>query len=284
MIVAVLVLAGLGWLVWAAPGLWREPNEERLQAFCGAASKPAMEECAAAFEKQTGVKIDAQFGGSGTMLSKLKMSKRGDVFVPGSPDYMLKAQREGIVRPGQVKIVAYLVPSICVPKGNPKGITSLEDLARPDLKVGIGNPEAVCAGLYAVEVLEAAGLLEDVGKNVAVHAESCSKTAGLVAMKQVDAVLGWRVFSRWNPQAIEAVPIAPDQIPRLGYVPAGVCTTARNPQRAAEFVDFLASAEGQRIFAKWGYLATEAEARAFAPKAQIGGEYQLPTSYQPALR
>ncbi len=284
MVVAVLVLAGLGWLVYSTAGHWGPTGQERLQAFCGAASKPAMEECAAAFERQTGIRVDLQFGGSGTMLSKLKMSKRGDVFIPGSPDYMILAQQQGIVRPGQVKILAYLVPSILVQKGNPKAIQSLEDLGRPGIKVGIGNPEAVCVGLYAVEVLEAAGLLEAVGRNVAVHAESCSKTAALVALKKVDAILGWRVFSQWNPDAIEAVPIAPDRIPRLAYVPAGICTTCREPRRAEKLVRFLASPEGRRIFAEWGYLAGEDEARTFAPKAEVGGQYELPPSCQPAVR
>lgn len=278
------IVAGFVLLVFYVWPMGRDSNQQNLQVFCGAASKPAMEECGAAFEQKTGVRVDLQFGGSGTMLSKLKMSNRGDVFIPGSPDYMLKAQREGIVDPGQVKILAYLVPSILVQKGNPKDVQTLEDLGRPGLTVGIGNPQAVCVGLYAVEVLEKAGLLDEVAKNVVVHAESCSKTAALVAMKKVDAILGWRVFSKWNPQAIEAVPIAPDHIPRLAYVPAGICTTCRHPERAAKFLAFLTSPQAQRVFAKWGYLAREEEARQFAPRAEIGGEYVIPPSYQPALQ
>lgn len=283
--ITILVFVGLLCLLsYILSGRGDSNGQERLQVFCGAASKPAMEECAAVFEKKTGIRVDLQFGGSGSMLSKLKMSKRGDLFIPGSPDYMLKAQREGIVNSEKVRILAYLVPSILVQKGNPEGLQSLEDLGRPEIRVGIGNPEAVCVGLYAVEVLEKSGLLEKVGENVVVHAESCSKTAALVAMKKVDAILGWRVFAKWNPDALEAVLIAPQQIPRLAYVPAGVCATAKNPGGAEEFVEFLTSPEGQRIFAKWGYLASEAAARRFAPKAAIGGEYRLPPSYQSAAR
>jgi len=35
------------------------------------------------------------------------------------------------------------------------------------------------------------------------------------------------------------------------------------------------------MFSNWGYLATEEEARQFAPDAAIGGEYQLPGNYTP---
>ena len=256
-----------------------ETDKKPLRVFCGAASKPAMEECATAFERKTDTRVELQFGGSGTMLSKLKMAKRGDVFIPGSPDYLAKAEREGIVDPNKVKVLAYLVPAILVQKENPKGIKSLDDLAEPGIAVGIGNPEAVCVGLYAVEVLERSGLLERVGKNVIVHAESCSKTAALVAMKTVDAIVGWRVFSKWNPDAIDAVLLDPVQIPRLAYIPAGICTTSKDRECAEKFVGFLTSSEASQIFRKWGYIATEEEAREFAPKAQIGGEYELPADY-----
>jgi molybdate transport system substrate-binding protein len=278
-----VIVAGLGY-VFVTFRPWARREDATLHVFCGAASKPAMEECAAVFEKESGVEVHLHFGGSGEMLSQLKLSKRGDLFIPGSPDYMQKALRDGVVDPEKVEILAYLVPSILVQKGNPKGIRSLEDLGGEGIKVGIGNPEAVCVGLYAVEVLEASGLVDKVGRNVVVHAESCSKTAALVAMKKVDAVFGWRVFSRWNPDAIEAVPIAPDRIPRLAYVPAGICTGAARPDLAERFVEFLTSPEGRRIFARWGYLASEQEARKFAPKALIGGEYRLPPDYRPNLQ
>jgi molybdate transport system substrate-binding protein len=278
---AVLVAVGCGSGDQPKPPPSKPPQPRRLQAFCGAASKPAMEECAAAFEKKTGIGVDLQFGGSGAMLSAIKMAGRGDLYIPGSPDYMAMAERDGIVEQGSSKIVAYLVPCILVQPGNPKGIKTLEDLAKPGTTVGIGNPQAVCVGLYAVEILDGAKLLDDVGRNVVVHVEDCAKTAALLSLKKVDAILGWSVFSKWNPEAIEAVMLDPERVPRLAYIPAGVCRTAKDQDAAKRFVDFLASAEGQALFAKKGYIATEEEARKFAPKARIGGEYRLPANYKP---
>ena len=107
------------------------------------------------------------------------------------------------------------------------------------------------------------------------HAESCSKTAALVTLKSVDAIIGWRVFSEWH-DAIDVVYLEPSQIPRLSYIPAAISTYAQDRESAAEFIEFLSSAPGQAIFKKHGYLATEEEAREFAPFAQIGGEYTLP--------
>jgi molybdate transport system substrate-binding protein len=254
------------------------PVVKSITAFCGSASKPALEEVAAAFEEETGIKVYLNFSGSGTMLSQMEISQSGDLYIPGSPDYMAMAEADGAIELGTVRIVSYLVPAILVPKGNPGNIQGLSDLARPGVKVGIGNPEAVCVGLYAVEMLEYNGLLEEVRPNIVTHAESCAKTASLVALGSVDAIIGWRVFSAWH-DTVDAVYLEPEQIPRLSYVPAAVSTYAQDKESSARFIDFLVSEKGQAIFKKHGYLATEAEAREYAPYAQIGGEYTLPQDY-----
>lgn len=271
------VLAVLAMFLISGGGLFA--GDERILAFCGAASKPAMEEAAEIFYKQTGVKVDLNFGGSGTMLSQMKLARRGDLYIPGSPDYMVKAEREGLVDPKTRRIVAYLVPAIGVQPGNPKGIKSLEDLGKPGIKVGIGNPESVCVGLYAVEMLQRSKLLREVSKNIVTHAPSCAATEALIVMKKVDAVIGWEVFSNWNPGKIETVFLKPSEIPRLAYIPAAVSAYTMNRVTSQRFIDFLASGEGRKIFVKWGYAVTEQEARRYAPNALIGGEYNLPKNW-----
>jgi molybdate transport system substrate-binding protein len=125
-----------------------------ITAFCGSASKPPLEEAARAFSQKTGITVYLNFGGSGSVLSQMKLSGEGDLYIPGSPDYVVIAEREGIVESGSAKIIAYLVPAIVVQTGNLKNIKSLSDLTVPGIKVGIGNPGSVCLGLYSIEILE----------------------------------------------------------------------------------------------------------------------------------
>jgi molybdate transport system substrate-binding protein len=258
--------------------------ESRITAFCGSASKPVLEEAAESFYKETGIRVDLNLGGSGTMLAQMKLARRGDLYIPGSPDYMIKAMRDGVVDPDSVAILAYLIIAIDVQHGNPMNIQTLSDLTRPGIRVAIGNPEAVCVGLYAVEMLERNGLLQQVQKNIVTHAPSCEATASLLVMKKVDAVIGWDVFSKWNPEEIDTVLLKPIEIPRIAYIPAAISTYSQDKKSAQRFINFLASPEGQKIFAKWGYIASEKEARTFAPKAEIGGEYKLPTNYTPPVQ
>jgi len=277
-----LILIGV-LLLMAMSGCAKEETKE-LTAFVGSASKPPMEEAARAFEKETGIKVYVNYGGSGAMLSQIELSRSGDLYIPGSQDYVTKAQRMNVIDPASVKKIAYLIPVIAVQHGNPKNIRSLADLAKPGIEVGIGNPQAVCLGLYAVEILDHNNLLADVSKNIVVNAESCEKTATLISLKSVDAVIGWDVFHHWDPDKIDVVYLSPEQLPRIAYIPGAVTKFAKDSKSAQKFLDFLVSQQGQDIFKKWGYITTEEEARKVAPHAEIGGEYQLPPTYKMSIK
>jgi molybdate transport system substrate-binding protein len=259
-------------------------QQKTITAFVGSASKPAMEEAAIEFETRTGIKVYLNFGGSGTMLSQMKLSNRGDLYIPGSPDYMVVAEHDGVIEPESVKKIAYLIPAILVQRGNPKNIQSLSDLAQPGVKVGIADPQSVSIGTYAYEILKSNNLLQEVEENIVTYGESYSKIVSFVALKSVDAILGWRIFSQWQPDTIDVVYLKPEQIPRLAYIPGAISTFTKDRGSAQRFLDFLASPSGQDIFRKWGYITTESEARKFAPNAEIGGEYKLPETYKPLVK
>ncbi len=251
-------------------------SANEIELFAGSASKPATEEVVKQFEAETGHVVTVHFGSSGELLSQMKIARQGDLYFPGSPDFMKIAVDDGIVVPQTEKIVAYLIPALNVHKGNPKQIHSLQDLARKDVRVAIGNPRHVCVGLYAVEILEHAGLSRAVKPRISGYTESCAKTANIVAMNGVDVVLGWRVFQYWNPEQIEAIPLAPGQVVRISYMPIALSSFARNPAVAGQLADYFCSAEAKSVFEKWGYITREKTARALAPRATIGGEFILP--------
>jgi molybdate transport system substrate-binding protein len=275
---AALVAAGCGQA--PAPAAGGAYAGRVLVLFVGSASQPPSEVAIAHFEALTGAQVEAQFGGSGEMLSRMKLAGQGGIYFPGSSDYMEMAKREGLVDPESEVIVAYLVPAINVPRGNPKNITSLEDLARPGIRVGIARPDSVCVGLYAVEVLEHAGLAGAVRPNIVTHAESCAKTAQLVALGQADAVLGWEVFEHWNPAKITTVYLPPEQVPRIGYLPAAMGMNTADQELAQAFLDFLVSDEGQAFYRDAHYLVTVEEARQLTrTDAPVGGEWRLPAGW-----
>jgi molybdate transport system substrate-binding protein len=251
-----------------------------LLIFAGAASKPPAEETAKIFQEKYSIPVDVVFGGSGFVLSQMKLAKKGDLYFPGSSDFMEIAKREGFVLPETEKVIVYLVPAINVQKGNPKGIRSLRDLTREGHRIAIANPEMVCVGTYAVELVEKnlnGPEIEKFRKNLVNYTESCEKTANVVALKAVDAVMGWRVFQYWDPERIQTVLLKPEEIPRIGYIPIAVSRFARDRTLALKFIDFLLSTEGKAIFRKYHYLMDLQEAFSFTrSNIPVGGEYSLP--------
>lgn len=255
----------------------------RLLIFAGAASKPPAEDAAKAFEQITGIKVDLVFGGSGYVLSQMKLSKQGDLYFPGSSDYMEKAKREGDVFPDSEKVIVYLVPAINVQKGNPKRIRTLKDLTQPGLRVAIANPEGVCVGAYAVEIIEKVFSPAEKSafrNNLVNYTESCEKTATAISLKMADAVIGWRVFQHWDPERIETIPLPIGQIQRVGYIPIAISRNTKARATAQRFVDFITGPEGKRIFAKYQYFASPEEAFAWmGGKRPVGGEYVVPVEW-----
>ncbi|MBW6483658.1 MAG: molybdate ABC transporter substrate-binding protein [Vicingaceae bacterium] len=256
---------------------------QNLLIYVGAASKPPTEEIVEQFQQETGVKVDVIFGGSGYVLSQMKLSGKGDIYFPGSSDYMEIAKRENLVYPETEQQVVYLVNAINVQKGNPKNIQSLKDLCKPGIKVAIANPEGVCVGAYAVEILEknlSENEIKQFKKNLSNYTESCDKTASAIALSTVDAVIGWRVFHYWNPEMIVTIPLKSDEIIRIGYIPIAISTLTQDKELAQYFINYVTGEKGKAIFKKYSYFTTPAEAETYIGTSKpVGGEYEVPNGW-----
>lgn len=256
---------------------------DELLVYAGSASQPPTEEVVKAFEEETGIKVDVVFGGSGTVLSQMKLAKQGDLYFPGSSDFMIKAKRDGDVFPETETIIVYLVSAINVHKGNPHNIHSLKDLNKAGLRVAIANPENVCVGTYAIEIIEQNFTPKEKAafkRNLTNYTGSCSKTATAISLKQADAVIGWRVFEHWDPERIETIALPREQVARVGYIPIAISRFTRNREAAQSFIDFLSGPKGQEIFSKYRYFATPEEAYAWLGKEKpVGGEYVVPADW-----
>ena len=277
-----LISLAAGSLFLAATNVQTSPTG--LLIFAGSASKPPTEEVAKLFRERTGMAVDLVFGGSGFVLSQMKLARKGDLYFPGSSDFMEVAKKENVVLAESEKIIVYLVPAINVQKGNPKGIHSLKDLTRDGIRVAIANPEMVCVGTYAVEIIE-----KNIGpsekkrfrKNLVNYTESCEKTANVISLRAVDAVMGWEVFQYWDPDRIETIYLKPEEISRIGYIPIAISKFTGDKVSAQKFINFLIAPEGKAVFRRHHYLMEGQEARRFTrPDTPVGGTYSLPEEWK----
>lgn len=265
----VTISALLVLLLAPAASLRAQPAPEPLLLLAGAASKPALEESLAAWRAAGGHPVDAVYGGSGVLLSQMKLSGKGDLYFPASTDFLEKARAEGLVAEGTT--VVWLVPAICVARGNPKGIRGLRDLLAPGLRVAMAHPESVAIGRHAAEIADRALPAEEralLRANLITYTANVEALATALSLGTADAILGWGVLAHWDPERIEAVKLAPADVPRFGRMAIAVATGSKRPDAARAFAAFLRSEAGLAAFRKRGYFVTAQEAAAWAGEAK----------------
>ena len=263
-----VALAVTALLAVAGTAAAAEPLPEVL-VLAGSASKPVLEEAVPRIRRDLGIRVLLDLGGSGSLLSRLELTHRGDIYLPGSQDFLARAVTRRMVDPATRVDFAYLVPALLVSKGNPKGIEGLEDLARPEVRAAIAEPRTVCVGLYAREILRRAAVPSSVQARLG-RARSCAATANLLALGSVDAILGWRVFAAWFPGRMEVVPLPPELITRVATIPGAVTTFASHPEAARRVLAWLASPAGKSLWREHGYIVNRGRLRTLAPGASVG--------------
>jgi len=243
---------------------------------CGAANRPPVEEIAKLFESARGVHCTIVAAGSGILVSQMKYSKKGDIYVAGSPDFMKSAEKHGLIFPDSVREAAYFIPGIIVATNNPKKIRTIENLARPGVRVALANTDTVACGRYAAEILHRSGLLPAVMKNVVTFGASAPKIFELLLFGRADAILGWKVMETWAPGKTEFVSIEKSKVVRVSYIAAGVPKSAGDRALSAAFIDLVLSEEGRRVYKKHGYVTDRKEALRYCSSCLIGGNIVLP--------
>lgn len=213
-----------------------------------------MKEAAAAFERQSGVKIEVTAGPTPTWIGKAKAD--ADVVYSGSETMMtdFSVAMEGRIVEQTVEPL-YLRPlSILVRPGNPRRISGFADLLRPGVKILVVNG----AGQNGVweDMAGRRGRIRDVRairNNIASFApNSAAARTTWIERPEIDVWLIWNIWQVANPTLADVVPIEPQY---AIYRDTGVALTHQGAAKPAakQFVEFLRSSEGARIYKKWGW-------------------------------
>jgi len=233
----------------SAEGAERQPGGRQLLLYCGAGIRPPVAEIVELFRERHGVTVQCDFAGSEVLLNKAKLSRRGDLFMPGDQYYVAQAHSAGLI--ASTHVVAYFVPVILVQRGNPKNIQSLADLSRPDLKIGLGDARACAIGRVSSQLLANQGIDEQklpvVYRSVTVH-----DLGNQIKLKSLDAVIVWDAVAAYYSRDGEVVRIPLEQN-QIATIAVGILKSSENPELAAKLVDFLTSPEGKEIFARHRY-------------------------------
>ncbi|MBM3268808.1 MAG: substrate-binding domain-containing protein [Candidatus Sericytochromatia bacterium] len=179
-----------------------------------------------------------------------------DMAVAGSESDMDELDRTGKTIKASRRSLGIRQAALLVPRGNPAGIATLEDLTRPGIRIAISTID--CMRAVWEDVAGRAGLIEEVRANLTHKVTGCIAFMDVIARKKVDAGIGWSSFARMNPGLV-----AIDLPPEL-RVYRSTCITilerCQDVAAAEAFVAYLLAEQGQATFAGLGWLP-----RGFAP-------------------
>lgn len=228
----------------------RNNPKETIFLYCAAGLKPAVAEIALEYSQKYNVDVQVQYGGSGTLLSNIRVAKRGDLYLAADQSYIQNARDYDLINEDQP--VAFLKPVIAAKKGNPKNVTSLQDLLRDDVNVAIANPDAASIGRLTEKMFTNFGLWEKLQKNIKVFKPTVNDVANDIKIGSIDAGIIWDATGNQYP-GIENISLPQFENYRE-QVTLAVLKTAKKPQQALRYLRYLSAQDkGLLAFKKFGY-------------------------------
>lgn len=264
---ASLVLLGIAVVLLLRPTA-PPPSAARapLLLYCAAGLKAPVSAVAADYERRFGTRVEIQYGGSGTLLSNLRVSRRGDLFLAADSGYLDLARSNDLV--AEVLPVATLRPVLAVVRGNPKGLAGLDDVRRADVALGLAHPDAAAIGRTTRELLARIGAWDAVSARARVFKPTVNDLANDVKLGTLDTAIVWDATVRQYPE-LEAIPLAAG--PEVATeVALGVLKACEQPRHALHFARFLAAPDqGLRRFAEAGFTTLDGDAWAESPEVVL---------------
>lgn len=245
-LVAALVLAGCG--------AKREPAVELIVS-AAASLGDALKEIQPGFEAEhRNVKVKLNLGSSGGLQQQIEQGAPADLFISAAPGPMESLVKKNLVAQSAVRTVATNHVVLIRGKAAEDVVKTWDDLRGDRVKkVAIGNPQHVPAGQYAQAVLEQLDLWAAVEKRL-VLGEDVRQVLHYVESGEVQAGIVYRTDAATSRKVVILAEAPPGAHAPVIY-PMAVLKESRHGAQAGAFAEYLRSARGREILAKYGFGA-----------------------------
>ena len=219
-----------------------------LTIFAGSMLRPAIEPTIDAFEAREGIDVARVYNGCGILVAQMRSGQHPDAYFACDTEFM-RSLPELFPAP---ETISRNELAILVPKGNPRGIATLADLARPELRVGVGHEQQCAMGWLTHNTLRAAGVLDDVMANVAVQTPSGDMLVNQLRAGGLDAAVAYLSNAAAATAEIDTVRIV-GLAAAVADQPFAVAVDSRHKQAAARLRDRITSATSRELFVASGF-------------------------------
>jgi molybdenum ABC transporter molybdate-binding protein len=267
---SVVVIAVLFGLLMRKPPAAYAPAaggpKQPLLIYCAAGLRKPVEQIAHDYERQYGGPVQLTYGGSQTLLASLEISQLGDLYIPADQSYVDNALAKGLAR--EKMNVAQMTPVLCVKKGNPLAIHSINDLFKDQVRLGQANPEAAAIGRLVKRALTQSGQWDEVARRTRVYKGTVNDVANDVKLGVMDVAFVWDALLPQYPE-LEGVSV-PELSPSKGQIQITVLESTKQPTAALHFARYLTARDrGLPVFKQQGYQVVEGDAWAETPELHV---------------
>lgn len=241
------VATALVLLATAACGGGGPPEQRTLTVFAASSLTDAFTELATAFEAANeGVTVELNFGSSSSLREQVLGGAPADVFASAN-EANVQQLADASETAADPIVFATNSLEIVVPAGNPGAVTGLADFARGNLLLGLCAEEVPC-GQFARAALAAAGVTPSLDTNE----PDVRSLLARVAAGELDAGIVYRTDVLAAGAAVTGIVIQP-AFDQVATYPIVVLRASDDLGLAADFAEFVASADGQAVLASYGF-------------------------------
>jgi len=223
-------------------------SEPELSIFAGSMLRPAIEETIAEFEKREGIRLSRVYNGCGILVAQMKAGQKPDAYFACDTEFMSQVTD---LFPESVSVTENELV-ILVQKGNPHKLSSLKDLTRPGLRVGIGHEKQCAMGWITQNTFREGGVQQEVMSNVTVQTPTGDMLVNQLRTGSLDAAVAYLSNAAGSADYLDAIRIV-DIDCSVATQPWAVAKESKYPQLASRLFQSICSADSQDAFAAEGF-------------------------------
>lgn len=225
---------------------WSEHPEVTLYA--GSMLRPAIEQTITAFEEREGVRVLRVYNGCGILVAQMKAGQVPDAYFACDVEFMRQVKE---LFPGAEDISQNELV-ILVKKGNPFGLASLRDLAKPGLRVGIGHEKQCAMGWITQRTFREGGVQTEVMKNVVVQTPTGDMLVNQMRSGSLDAAVAYLSNAAGSAEFLDAIRI--QGLPcSVATQPFGTAKDSKNKRLTERLLHTIRAAGSQQRFKSEGF-------------------------------
>lgn len=204
------------------------------------------------YEKENNVKVNVNYGGSGTLKNQITNGADACVFFSANEKFMNELVDENMVK--EEDVTAPISNSLVLIKSNKceYDIKTLEDILKYDVTMAIGQTDTVPAGQYAKESLEKLGIFNKIEKDL-IYGKDVSAVKNYVETSEVDLGIVYKSDALDLKNSDVVLEIPENTHEKINYTLAPI----NGNEDGKKIIEFINSKSSKEILKEYGFLINE---------------------------